>query len=288
MNESMVEAFPDEQNGDSQQNEITNSNEVVENRDVIVNASITDEQTNGDESIQYDGSSENIEMPIEEVDLPHSSTSGQGLTSTESDRDPLGSQLIKTEPIVLGQPCSSNNNELDELLDITDDDEVLTVRIDDELTFYVDKKVGFAKPHESASSLKGDRLIKRENDVVSGNLPFNLRVSTNWSKNPRQNPNNDDNYSHNFLFILFQKQGHRIYMLGTKQLEIPKRVIETFREYNTIFPASESYDQRMTVALLLMCVSTNDLATHTVDPDIKEFISGKLLTAEISYYVNIS
>lgn len=77
-------------------------------------------------------------------------------------------------------------------------------------------------------------------------------------------------------------------MLGTKRLEIPKRVIETFHEYNTILAANEKYDQRLTIALLLLCVSTDELATHTVDPDIKKFISGELLIAEKSCYVNSS
>lgn len=54
--------------------------------------------------------------------------------------------------------------------------------------------------------------------------------------------------------------------------------------------ATEEYDKQMTIALLLVCVSRNDLATHNVDANVKELISGEIFLPKnvIIYYSYLS
>lgn len=86
---------------------------------------------------------------------------------------------IKIEGDMLIEPCSSNIGELDVLLDENEDEEE-TVRYvddkddddDDEVIITINKKIGFAMPCKS----NDQEMIKRENDVVSGNMPYNDSV----------------------------------------------------------------------------------------------------------------
>lgn len=73
-------------------------------------------------------------------------------------------------------------------------------------------------------------------------------------------------------------------MLGTDKLNIPAKVVNTFKVWNTEKASEEEYDQRMTIALLLMYVSPVDLAAHSVDAKIKEFISGKIFANDICIF----
>lgn len=77
---------------------------------------------------------------------------------------------IKTEAIPLHEPFHANDNELNELLD---EEDMIFEKIDDDLTIIVDSKIGIVKPLNS----NVDGLIKREGDVISGNIPFIETVS---------------------------------------------------------------------------------------------------------------
>lgn len=72
-------------------------------------------------------------------------------------------------------------------------------------------------------------------------------------------------------------------MLGMDKLNIPVKVVDTFKAWNTQKPGEEEYDKRMTIALLLMYVSPVDLAAHSVDIKIKEFISGKIFSDDMYF-----
>lgn len=77
---------------------------------------------------------------------------------------------VKEEPVPLVAVCSTNQIELEDLLD--SDEEVID-EYDDDVTIVFNKKTGYAKPFAS----NADGLIKHENDSVSGNLPFAEKVS---------------------------------------------------------------------------------------------------------------
>lgn len=78
---------------------------------------------------------------------------------------------VKSESVVLlFEPCSANNVALNNLLD--EEDEVID-EYDEDVTIILSRKTGFAKPFNT----NNDGLVKRENDTVSGNLPFNETVS---------------------------------------------------------------------------------------------------------------
>lgn len=76
---------------------------------------------------------------------------------------------IKPEPCLLFEPVSRNIIELDDLLtgDIIDE-------YDDDVVITISKK-GFGKPIKVTS----EGLIKHENDLVSGDMPFSETVSVN-------------------------------------------------------------------------------------------------------------
>lgn len=75
----------------------------------------------------------------------------------------------KLEPVPLYVACSSNANDLRNLLE---DDQIID-KYDDDITFTYERKTGYVMPLLTDSN----GLVKRLNDVVSGNLPFNLTVS---------------------------------------------------------------------------------------------------------------
>lgn len=57
---------------------------------------------------------------------------------------------------------------------------------------------------------------------------------------------------------------------------IPKKVIEVLNEWNTCEDLAQDrkYDQRTINALLLVCVSAEDLAKHIVGDDVKNLLKG--------------
>lgn len=73
--------------------------------------------------------------------------------------------VVKNEPVLLIRPCSYNNIELDDLLD---DPEVEIDKFDDDITFIVNKRTGYAMPLDE----NPEGLVKYENDVVSGSMCF--------------------------------------------------------------------------------------------------------------------
>lgn len=77
---------------------------------------------------------------------------------------------MKTEPVLVLHPDTSNDNELEGLLDETDE---LVDEYDEDITFTISKKTGYAKPFATNT----DGLVKHENDIVSGNLAFAETVS---------------------------------------------------------------------------------------------------------------
>lgn len=71
----------------------------------------------------------------------------------------------------------------------------------------------------------------------------------------------------------------RIYLIGKKKVKLSAKMIERFTEWNTIHGMDSSqareYDERMTIALLLLCVSVADIARHEIPAEAKSFIHGK-------------
>lgn len=78
--------------------------------------------------------------------------------------------VAKLEPLPLYEACSSNGMELEELLD---DDEIID-EYDEDVTFYIRRKTGFVKPLKTDSN----DLVKHENDIVTGNMSYNITVSS--------------------------------------------------------------------------------------------------------------
>lgn len=75
---------------------------------------------------------------------------------------------IKCEPVLLMEPCSSNRKQLNDLLETAVIEEV-----DDDMTIIVGNK-SFGAPFQTTA----ENLIKRENDPISGSVPYNNTVSS--------------------------------------------------------------------------------------------------------------
>lgn len=65
-------------------------------------------------------------------------------------------------------------------------------------------------------------------------------------------------------------------MFGKDKFEIPMHIIEKFKDWNTDPDKSKSpqYDKRYINALLLMCVSAENLARHNITDKVKDFMNG--------------
>lgn len=74
---------------------------------------------------------------------------------------------IKTECVPLYEMHARNSSEMDELLDEPD-----VVYLDDDLEMVV-SETGLPKPFLTT----GEYVVKRENDAISGEFPFNIEVS---------------------------------------------------------------------------------------------------------------
>lgn len=65
-------------------------------------------------------------------------------------------------------------------------------------------------------------------------------------------------------------------MMGNDKFLVPSKFINALIEWNA--PAtikSAEYDKRVTIALLLMCVTAEDLANGKINDEVKNFIFGK-------------
>lgn len=115
---------------------------------------------------------------IHQVDQRNNIDAQNGLltenTDTETAPEAVDSVTnAKTEPVLVIEPPESNRKELEALLN---DEEVVDELCDDMVIKYK-KNVGFGKPF----ACNTDGLIKYENDIVSGNMPYKANVRNIFS-----------------------------------------------------------------------------------------------------------
>lgn len=130
-----------------------------------------DEQTaHADVSESNDTDGFNLDRSAESANIfenqPEETSIDQVEELINNDLDPLHQNDIKVELEVLDN-YSSNIDSVDQLLSSAEKDEVIQeIVVDDELTFYVGKS-GYAKPTQCSII-----LVKRQNDVVSGDVAY--------------------------------------------------------------------------------------------------------------------
>lgn len=76
------------------------------------------------------------------------------------------------------------------------------------------------------------------------------------------------------IMRFLQKKG-REYKYGPDKLIVPSKVVDKLKRWNT-HPekATEDYDKRATIALLLVCVEPDDLVKNNVSQKAKDLING--------------
>lgn len=71
----------------------------------------------------------------------------------------------------------------------------------------------------------------------------------------------------------------RTYMVGRKKVKLSAKMVQKFTEWNTVHGIGSTqameYDERMTIALLLLCVSAADIVSHAIPAEVKHFINSK-------------
>lgn len=177
----------DNQNGKDECAPTANKSSVINQHETTVAEAINPAKDNAatgsltadevpENSATFD-TNRNAENSIEEIFVPANTESNEN-EPDEAQCDLPNCELnaiqpndpIKTEAIPLHEPVQANNVELNELLD---EEDMVTEELDDDLTIIIDSKIGFAKPLNS----NVDGLIKRQNDIVSGDVPFIETVS---------------------------------------------------------------------------------------------------------------
>lgn len=89
-----------------------------------------------------------------------------------------------------------------------------------------------------------------------------------------------------FIFII-QNSG-RVYMIGDKLIEIPKKVVEKIIEWNQGAKRYESeYDKKVCHMLLLSLVSKESLRKREVNESVIQFIKGDFLPSLLHTYFRI-
>lgn len=107
---------------------------------------------------------------------------------------------VKVENVPLYEIHTRNSDEIDALLD--EPDEVRYCDSDDDLTMIIPKN-GIPKPLAATS----DNVIKREDDLISGSIPFNTNVSVlNYEIVILQKKDSPYEFSILFLFFLFRAE----------------------------------------------------------------------------------
>lgn len=221
--------------------------------------------------VRNDSCSENDPYfpPIEEIFLSpaegssnsFASSAGQNQNGIAGNRkNSVCIDPIKTEPVMLLEPRLSNDSILDNLLQEESEEED---KYDDDLTFMVNKKKGYAQ----AMKCTTDGLIKRIDDEVSGDTPYTETVRIYFKK-----LSDIDFYK---LYIDYLQKKGRIYMYGDKKFEVPYKVIKTFKDWNkNPLTRNAKYDKRMVHALLVMLDDSANNNGTTSKNAVKLFIIG--------------
>lgn len=70
----------------------------------------------------------------------------------------------------------------------------------------------------------------------------------------------------------------RVYKIGRRLIEIPKKAVEKFIEWNEgPMRVDVEYDRKICRSLLLSLVAQDDLRSFNVDDDVMQFIKGSIL-----------
>ncbi|XP_055312022.1 uncharacterized protein LOC129574267 [Sitodiplosis mosellana] len=208
--------------------------------DALVGAQSVTEST-GDETIANEAapshatapeSSRDVQSdPIEHTVEPENDESGAHISESISLNTAC---VVKAEYVPLFNIHSVNNAAIDELLD----DEPEEVICEDDVVMLIGQS-GVPLPMASTK----DELIKRENDPISGNTPFN------------------------------EKRDGRVYKIGKRYILIPKKAVDKMSEWNTGLKRDDiRYDKKFCQALLLSLVDKQQLKQSIVDADVMQFI----------------
>lgn len=100
------------------------------------------------------------------------------------------------------------------------------------------------------------KLLKQENDPMSGDRPFN------------------------------DVENGRIYEIDETMVLIPKRVVDKILDWNNNEALRDdvSFDSKVCLSLLVCLVSKEDLSNYRITEDVKEFINGRINSIIIPKY----
>lgn len=117
-------------------------------------------------------------------------------------------------------------------------------------------------------------LPKQENDRISGNLAFSVRVSIHKTHSAWRE------YWIKLCIIIKchpQKNGSRIYKVGDRKIQISKLLIVITKALGWLtFPFNRhtKYDRKLVESLLILSVGSTNITSDRIDQDVKKFIHG--------------
>ncbi|XP_055309118.1 uncharacterized protein LOC129573007 [Sitodiplosis mosellana] len=174
---------------------------------------------------------DNEQQPSDTVVTEGTIDSENDAQNLELDSLATGSIDRKSNVVPLFNVHDANNDEIDQLLEEPEE-----IVYEDDVVIMVGRH-GLPKPMAATE----DDMIKRENDQMTGNIPFN------------------------------ETGNGRIYKIGGKLIEIPKKAVEKIIEWN-VGPRRDDtqYDRKVCHSLLLSLVAKEQL--QAVDAAVMEFI----------------
>lgn len=76
------------------------------------------------------------------------------------------------------------------------------------------------------------------------------------------------------MFIT-QKNGNRVYKVGSRLIQIPRNVLTVFRSWATHpFEKNEKYDEKIVKSLLILIIGTGSISENNIDQNVKDFVKG--------------
>lgn len=118
--------------------------------------------------VEY-GSNDELPPFLEEFD-PLLDTAAPTSVNSTGTTENLLAIIPKPEIILTVEPCAVNASAVNELIS----EDSYTIEEEDDMLIMFNTQIGFGRPFGATSSA----LIKRENDLVSGNVPFDELVKT--------------------------------------------------------------------------------------------------------------
>lgn len=76
--------------------------------------------------------------------------------------------------------------------------------------------------------------------------------------------------------MYIQKNGNRIYKVGSRFVQLPKQFLNKVQSWTTFpFCRHTKYDRKIVESILILTIGSTNINAETIDENVKNFIRGK-------------